>query len=140
MGRKGKALSYNVIVLTSSSYERSQYSPHNQCTAKILMLFTLSFSFGRGLAGGGGVGEMMVWLNLEVVPRRLSAISFSSLLFSQLLGRSIDLNKLITQRLNNAMIKSLDCAIARFESGDICGVVVCFLKLFPFLILVFKLH
>ncbi|XP_066016984.1 cytoplasmic FMR1-interacting protein 2 [Pocillopora verrucosa] len=41
----------------------------------------------------------------------------------QLLGRSIDLNKLITQRLNNAMIKSLDCAIARFESGDICGVV-----------------
>ena len=94
------------------------------------------FSFGRGLAGGGGVGEMMVWLNLEVVPRRLSAISFNSLLFSQLLGRSIDLNKLITQRLNNAMIKSLDCAIARFESGDICGVVVCFLKLFPFLILV----
>lgn len=94
------------------------------------------FSFGRGLAGGGGVGEMMVWLNLEVVPRRLSAISFNSLLFSQLLGRSIDLNKLITQRLNNAMIKSLDCAIARFESGDICGVVVCLLKLFPFLILV----
>ena len=95
------------------------------------------FSFGRGLAGGGGrVGEMIVWLNLEVLPRRLSAISFNSLLFSQLLGRSIDLNKLITQRLNTAMIKSLDCAIARFESGDICGVVVCFLKLFPFLILV----
>ena len=94
------------------------------------------FSLGRGLAGGGGVGEMMVWLNLEVVPRRLSAISFNSLLFSQLLGRSIDLNKLITQRLNTAMIKSLDCAIARFESGDICGVVVCFLKLYPFLILV----
>ena len=42
----------------------------------------------------------------------------------QLLGRSIDLNKLITQRLNNAMIRSLDCAIGRFESGDICGVVV----------------
>ncbi|CAH3019681.1 unnamed protein product [Porites evermanni] len=41
----------------------------------------------------------------------------------QLLGRSIDLNKLITQRLNNAMIRSLDCAIGRFESGDICGVV-----------------
>lgn len=138
MGRKGKALSYNVIVLTSSSYERSQYSPHSQCTAKILMLFTLSFLLEGDWRGEGG--EMMVWLNLKVVPRRLSAISFSSLLFSQLLGRSIDLNKLITQRLNNAMIKSLDCAIARFESGDICGVVVCFLKLFPFLILVFKLH
>ena len=46
-------------------------------------------------------------------------------LFFQLLGRSIDLNKLITQRLNNSMIRSLDCAIGRFESGDICGVVVC---------------
>ena len=45
--------------------------------------------------------------------------------FFQLLGRSIDLNKLITQRLNNSMIRSLDCAIGRFESGDICGVVVC---------------
>lgn len=45
--------------------------------------------------------------------------------FFQLLGRSIDLNKLITQRLNNSMIRSLDCAIARFESGDICGIVVC---------------
>ena len=42
----------------------------------------------------------------------------------QLLGRSIDLNKMITQRLNNAMMRSLDCAIGRFESGDICGVVV----------------
>lgn len=42
----------------------------------------------------------------------------------QLLGRSIDLNKMITQRLNIAMIRSLDCAIGRFESGDICGVVV----------------
>lgn len=123
-------------MLTSSSFERSQCSPHNQCTAKILMLFTLSFLLEGDWRGEGGVGEMMVWLNLEVVPRRLSAISFNSLLFSQLLGRSIDLNKLITQRLNNAMIKSLDCAIARFESGDICGVVVCFLKLFPFLILV----
>ena len=45
--------------------------------------------------------------------------------FFQLLGRSIDLNKMITQRLNNAMMRSLDCAIGRFESGDICGVVVC---------------
>ena len=42
----------------------------------------------------------------------------------QLLGRSIDLNKMITQRLNISMIKSLDGAISRFESGDICGVVV----------------
>lgn len=50
---------------------------------------------------------------------------FYSVSYPQLLGRSIDLNKLITQRLNNSMIRSLDCAIGRFESGDICGVVVC---------------
>lgn len=57
MGRKGKALSYNVIVLTSSSYERSQYSPHNQCTAKILMLFTLSFLLEGDWRGEGGWGD-----------------------------------------------------------------------------------
>ena len=57
MGRKGKALSYNVIVLTSSSYERSQYSPHNQCTAKILMLFTLSFLLEGDWRGEGGLGR-----------------------------------------------------------------------------------
>ena len=55
----------------------------------------------------------------------------------QLLGRSIDLNKLITQRLNNAMIRSLDCAIGRFESGDICGVVV---GLIRFLLLLLMQH
>lgn len=41
----------------------------------------------------------------------------------QLLGRSIDLNKLITQRINADMQKSLDYAISKFESGDITGVV-----------------
>lgn len=40
----------------------------------------------------------------------------------QLLGRSIDLNKLITQRINAEMQKSLDLAICKFESGDITGV------------------
>lgn len=42
----------------------------------------------------------------------------------QLLGRSIDLNKLITQRINADMQKSLDLAISKFEAGDITGVVV----------------
>ncbi|XP_063236550.1 cytoplasmic FMR1-interacting protein [Bacillus rossius redtenbacheri] len=41
----------------------------------------------------------------------------------QLLGRSIDLNKLITQRINADMHKSLDLAISKFEAGDITGVV-----------------
>ncbi|KFM69107.1 Cytoplasmic FMR1-interacting protein 2, partial [Stegodyphus mimosarum] len=40
----------------------------------------------------------------------------------QLLGRSIDLNRLIAQRVNAALQKSLDLAISRFEAGDITGV------------------
>lgn len=55
---------------------------------------------------------------------RWESNSYFILFYCQLLGRSINLNKLISQRLNNAMIRSLDCAIGRFESGDICGVVV----------------
>ena len=47
----------------------------------------------------------------------------------QLLGRSIDLNRLISQRINAALQKSLDVAIAKFESGDLTGVVVSVLKL-----------
>ncbi|XP_050433683.1 cytoplasmic FMR1-interacting protein [Adelges cooleyi] len=41
----------------------------------------------------------------------------------QLLGRSVDLNKLITQRVNADMLKSLELAIAKFEGGDITGIV-----------------
>lgn len=47
----------------------------------------------------------------------------------QLLGRSIDLNKLITQRINADMQKSLDLAISKFESGDITGVIVSKIKI-----------
>ncbi|XP_064636208.1 cytoplasmic FMR1-interacting protein-like isoform X2 [Lineus longissimus] len=39
------------------------------------------------------------------------------------LGRSIDLNRLIGQRITIALQKSLDVAISRFESGDITGIV-----------------
>ena len=42
----------------------------------------------------------------------------------QLLGRSIDLNRLVCQRINNGLQKSLDLAISRFEAGDITGIVV----------------
>ncbi|CAH1268673.1 CYFIP1 [Branchiostoma lanceolatum] len=41
----------------------------------------------------------------------------------QILGRSVDLNQLITQRISTAMQKSLDVAIGRFESGDLTGIV-----------------
>ena len=44
----------------------------------------------------------------------------------QLLGRSIDLNRLIGQRVNTALQKAVDVAISRFESGDITGIVVCY--------------
>lgn len=41
----------------------------------------------------------------------------------QLLGRSIDLNKLISQRINVDIQKSLELAICRFEASDLTGVV-----------------
>ncbi|KPP78847.1 cytoplasmic FMR1-interacting protein 1-like [Scleropages formosus] len=40
----------------------------------------------------------------------------------QLLGRSIDLNRLITQRVSAAMYKSLELAISRFESEDLTSI------------------
>ena len=42
----------------------------------------------------------------------------------QILGRSIDLNRLVGQRINAALQKSMDVAISRFEGGDITGIVV----------------
>jgi len=42
----------------------------------------------------------------------------------QILGRSIDLNKLITQRINVDLLKSLELAITKFQGGDLTGVVV----------------
>ncbi|KAH7640918.1 hypothetical protein HUG17_8387 [Dermatophagoides farinae] len=40
----------------------------------------------------------------------------------QLLGRTIDLERLIAQRLNSYMLKSLEVAIARFEATDLTGI------------------
>lgn len=42
----------------------------------------------------------------------------------QLLGRSLDLNALLGQRMGSNMIKAIDLAIAKFESSDLCGIVV----------------
>ncbi|KAF2986433.1 hypothetical protein EK904_003697 [Melospiza melodia maxima] len=41
----------------------------------------------------------------------------------QLLGRSIDLNRLITQRISAAMYRSMELAIGRFESEDLTSIV-----------------
>uniref|UniRef100_A0A914PZE1 Uncharacterized protein n=1 Tax=Panagrolaimus davidi TaxID=227884 RepID=A0A914PZE1_9BILA len=42
----------------------------------------------------------------------------------QLLGRQIDLNKLITQRINVSLLRSLDAAISRFESEGLFWIIV----------------
>ncbi|KAL8601614.1 hypothetical protein ACOMHN_003880 [Nucella lapillus] len=41
----------------------------------------------------------------------------------QLLGRSVDLNRLIGQQVSVAMLSSLDIAISRFEAGDLTGII-----------------
>lgn len=41
----------------------------------------------------------------------------------QLLGRSVDLNKIIEQRLTASLRKSLDYAISKFESEPLCNIV-----------------
>ena len=42
----------------------------------------------------------------------------------KILGRSIDLNKLIAQRVNAAIHKSLDVAISRFEGSELTAILV----------------
>lgn len=42
----------------------------------------------------------------------------------QLLGRYIDLNALLGQRLAANLLKAIDLAISKFESTDLCGIVV----------------
>lgn len=65
---------------------------------------------------------------MESIPERgrvFSCWSVSqSLSLPQLLGRSVDLNRLITQRVSVAMYKSLELAIGRFESEDLTSIVV----------------
>lgn len=56
----------------------------------------------------------------------------------QLLGRSIDLNRLITQRISAALYKSLELAINRFESEDLTSIMVCSLIVGPVCIIVYK--
>uniref|UniRef100_A0AC35U6R8 Cytoplasmic FMR1-interacting protein n=1 Tax=Rhabditophanes sp. KR3021 TaxID=114890 RepID=A0AC35U6R8_9BILA len=41
----------------------------------------------------------------------------------QLLGRNVDLNRLISQRINIAILNSLDIAISRFESEPLFGII-----------------
>ena len=43
---------------------------------------------------------------------------------SQLLGRSIDLNRLLAQRLKSNLLRAIDLSISKFESCDICGIMV----------------
>uniref|UniRef100_A0A0N5BIL0 CYRIA-B_Rac1-bd domain-containing protein n=1 Tax=Strongyloides papillosus TaxID=174720 RepID=A0A0N5BIL0_STREA len=64
--------------------------------------------------------------SLGIFLRSPEALRFELLLKQrhvQLLGRSIDLNKLISQRINIAILNSLDVAISKFESESLVGIV-----------------
>lgn len=41
-----------------------------------------------------------------------------------MLGRTVDLQHLITQRINESLLKSLNVAIGRYESMGITGIMV----------------
>ncbi|VDM07312.1 unnamed protein product [Wuchereria bancrofti] len=41
----------------------------------------------------------------------------------QLLGRSIDLNRLVSQRINTSLIRAIDVAISKFESEELSSIV-----------------
>lgn len=59
--------------------------------------------------------------------RSPQAFRFESLLQQrhfQLLGRSVDLNRVVTQRINMALLKALDSAIWKFESEPLSSIVV----------------
>ena len=43
---------------------------------------------------------------------------------SQLLGRDVDINKLLAQRLNASLKQSLNAAITRFESNPVTSILV----------------
>ena len=67
-----------------------------------------------------------------ILTHQVTSFLFHSLCCSllQILGRSVDLNRLIAQRVNAALHKALDLAIARFESGDLTGIVVSCVRVF----------
>uniref|UniRef100_A0A1I7YB62 Cytoplasmic FMR1-interacting protein n=1 Tax=Steinernema glaseri TaxID=37863 RepID=A0A1I7YB62_9BILA len=63
---------------------------------------------------------------LGITIRTPACARFESLLKQrhiQLLGRSIDLNRLVGQRLNIAILRSLDVAISKFESESLTSIV-----------------
>lgn len=49
---------------------------------------------------------------------------FSLFFTVQLLGRSIDLNRLIAQQVTTALKNALNVAIGRFEADDLTGIMV----------------
>ncbi|TMS38737.1 hypothetical protein L596_005392 [Steinernema carpocapsae] len=64
--------------------------------------------------------------HLGITIRTPACARFESLLKQrhiQLLGRSIDLNRLVGQRLNIAILRSLDVAISKFESESLTSIV-----------------
>jgi cytoplasmic FMR1 interacting protein len=64
--------------------------------------------------------------NINQLPLHPSQTRFSILLKQrhfQLLGKTLDLNLLLSQRINNYFRRNIDNAIARYEAKDICAIV-----------------
>lgn len=68
----------------------------------------------------------------------MSLDTLLKLLFNfQLLGRTIDLRTLITQRMNKLFRENIDFLFDRFENQDLCAIVVSW---FLFIYLHFAIH
>ncbi|KAJ8297560.1 hypothetical protein KUTeg_024091 [Tegillarca granosa] len=127
-------LYFNICMLFSNrnvnAMDTNRLYPGNQtvCFNRVNLcfdqfVFKLSdqiFAHYKQLAGRKEIAVIGNKLSFPVANRYQTVLKQRHI---QLLGRSIDLNLLIGQRINAAFLNSLDIAISRFESGDITGVV-----------------
>lgn len=74
--------------------------------------------------GKNGLSSVRLHIHFYLLMLFLSPLIFFCPFLLQLLGRSIDLNRLITQRVSSALYKSLELAINRFESEDLTSIMV----------------
>uniref|UniRef100_H3B436 Cytoplasmic FMR1-interacting protein n=1 Tax=Latimeria chalumnae TaxID=7897 RepID=H3B436_LATCH len=83
------------------------------------------FAYYKAMAGRFliDVNELPNSDTVTISPNTNTFKMISSNVYIELLGRSIDLNRLITQRISAAMYKSLDQSISRFESEDLTSIV-----------------
>jgi len=83
------------------------------------------FAYYKHLAGSMLLDQQFRQIRNQKIPYP-NANKYETLLKQrhvQLLGRSIDLNRLITQRVQVALHRSVDQAIGKFESGNLTGII-----------------